>query len=334
MEKSKKTKLKKYLALFVISIVLALLIFFFIGGKDSFSIFGNSSSNKIFGKNSPVQVPTETCKDGIQNQGETGVDCGGPCPNACPPSCSDGILNQDEEKTDCGGTICSACPTCSDGIQNQGERHTDCGGPCQACPPDCTDGIKNQDETGVDCGGTICGPCPTCDDKIQNQGEGGVDCGGPCPLACPPTCTDRIQNQGETGVDCGGPCPVCPPAIVTALTADELLKVKNAILSSEFISDLPKNGIVALHFFNYQNGQRVELDTILIGKDQILTSGTPDLTILLHSKYIAEITSTNLCEIIPKANTNGDLAVETSMSESSLLFKYAGIIKHRDCFGF
>lgn len=49
-----------------------------------------------------------TCTDGIQNQGETGVDCGGPCP---------------------------ACPTCSDGIQNQGETGIDCGGPCPACPP-------------------------------------------------------------------------------------------------------------------------------------------------------------------------------------------------------
>jgi hypothetical protein len=29
--------------------------------------------------------PTPTCSDGIQNQGETGVDCGGPCP-ACPPT--------------------------------------------------------------------------------------------------------------------------------------------------------------------------------------------------------------------------------------------------------
>ena len=43
-----------------------------------------------------------TCSDGIQNQGETGVDCGGPCP---------------------------ACPTCGDGIQNQGETGIDCGGP-------------------------------------------------------------------------------------------------------------------------------------------------------------------------------------------------------------
>ncbi len=30
-------------------------------------------------------APAPSCSDGIQNQGETGVDCGGPCP-ACPPS--------------------------------------------------------------------------------------------------------------------------------------------------------------------------------------------------------------------------------------------------------
>ncbi|MEO5906280.1 MAG: GEVED domain-containing protein [Saprospiraceae bacterium] len=47
-----------------------------------------------------------TCSDGIQNQGETGIDCGGPCP---------------------------ACPTCNDGIQNQGETGIDCGGPCAPC---------------------------------------------------------------------------------------------------------------------------------------------------------------------------------------------------------
>lgn len=31
-----------------------------------------------------VACPVPTCSDGIQNQGETGIDCGGPCP-ACPP---------------------------------------------------------------------------------------------------------------------------------------------------------------------------------------------------------------------------------------------------------
>jgi len=77
-----------------------------------------------------------TCFDGVQNQGETGVDCGGPCP-ACQPQA-----------------------TCFDGVQNQGETGVDCGGPCPACnvAPTCFDGIQNQNETGVDCGG----PCAAC----------------------------------------------------------------------------------------------------------------------------------------------------------------------------
>jgi hypothetical protein len=79
--------------------------------------------------------PAATCYDGIQNQGETGIDCGGPC-QAC-PTCNDGIQNQGETGVDCGGPCqpCSSGATCSDGIQNQGETGIDCGGPCPACPP-------------------------------------------------------------------------------------------------------------------------------------------------------------------------------------------------------
>jgi CxxC motif-containing protein (DUF1111 family) len=78
-----------------------------------------------------VPVAAGTCSDAVQNQGETGVDCGGPC---------------------------GACATCSDGIKNQGETGVDCGGPCGACAATCSDGIQNQTETGVDCGG----PCAAC----------------------------------------------------------------------------------------------------------------------------------------------------------------------------
>ncbi|MCI5221238.1 MAG: hypothetical protein D3924_00790, partial [Candidatus Electrothrix sp. AR4] len=44
-----------------------------------------------------------SCSDGIQNGDETGVDCGGSCPNAC-SSCSDGVQNGDETDIDCGGS--------------------------------------------------------------------------------------------------------------------------------------------------------------------------------------------------------------------------------------
>lgn len=119
----------------------------------------------------------------------------------------------------------------------------------------------------------------------------------------------------------------------TSLTSEEVSKVREAILSSEFIGDLPNEGIISLQFFNIENGQKVWLNTFLIGKNQILTSGTPEIFITLHYKYIAELTPTNLCEIIPRANANGDLGVWSDLSDTKLALKYSGVIKYRDCFG-
>ncbi|MGV8162926.1 MAG: hypothetical protein ACP5N2_06365 [Candidatus Nanoarchaeia archaeon] len=58
-----------------------------------------------------------TCYDGVQNQGETGIDCGGPCA-AC-------MLKEEPPKP--------KEPSCNDGIKNQGETGIDCGGPCLVC---------------------------------------------------------------------------------------------------------------------------------------------------------------------------------------------------------
>ena len=71
-----------------------------------------------------------SCNDLIKNNGETGVDCGGPC-KSC-PSCRDLMQNEGEEGIDCGGP-CLPCPSCHDGIQNGNETGIDCGGPCQSC---------------------------------------------------------------------------------------------------------------------------------------------------------------------------------------------------------
>lgn len=156
----------------------------------------------------------ETCSDGIQNQTETGVDCGGSCV-ACitTGTCWDGIQNQGETGIDCGGPSCLPCsttPTCFDGIQNQGEAGIDCGGPCLACAATCFDGIQNQGETGIDCGGpcVACGTA-TCFDGIQNQGETGIDCGGPCTActsACSVTSVTDIDGNNYSVVSIGGQC--------------------------------------------------------------------------------------------------------------------------------
>ena len=81
----------------------------------------------------------ETCCDGIQNQDETGIDCGGIC--GSPPTCFDGIQQKDEIDLDCGNCCVPCSGTCSDGIKNQGEIGIDCGGPCPDCP-NCLDNIS------------------------------------------------------------------------------------------------------------------------------------------------------------------------------------------------
>jgi hypothetical protein len=72
--------------------------------------------------------------DGVQNDGETGVDCG--YPGAPPLSCPDGQGCNSPD--DCQSSVCF------DGL---------------CLSPNCFDAVKNGQETGVDCGGN-CDPCP------------------------------------------------------------------------------------------------------------------------------------------------------------------------------
>ncbi|TXF89450.1 hypothetical protein FUA23_10820 [Neolewinella aurantiaca] len=80
----------------------------------------------------------DNCNDGIQNNGETGIDCGGP--------------------------NCAPCETCNDGIQNNGETGVDCGGPnCTACPvSECGEGTTDVEicigSVCADAGTTVCVP--------------------------------------------------------------------------------------------------------------------------------------------------------------------------------
>lgn len=73
-----------------------------------------------------------TCTDGIKNQGEFEVDCGGPCPALC-PSCADGIRNQNETAVDCGGSCDPCYPRMSATVDHQywisGSRNAQLSGP-------------------------------------------------------------------------------------------------------------------------------------------------------------------------------------------------------------
>lgn len=174
-----------------------------------------------------------TCFDGVLNQDEERIDCGGPnCP-PCADSCDDFVQNQDEQSPvtafnpnvrgiDCGGENCPPCSTCDDGIQNSHWVYDPNLTPDDIGKPGIGKGLDGRlyrliKEKGIDCGfpcPEVCDPTPF--DGIQNGDEEGVDCGGTHPDSppCPPaSCSDGIQNGTETGIDCGdleGYCPDCP----------------------------------------------------------------------------------------------------------------------------
>ena len=121
---------------------------------------------------------------------------------------------------------------------------------------------------------------------------------------------------------------------IVPLSQEQINIVGQNVLSSEFVGDLPSKGAIALQFYDFQNGERIWQSGFLIGQDGFLSSGTPDLVLIMHAKYISSLDGTNLCEVIQAAQANGDMWVETEASNAKLFLKYAGMIKHRDCFGF
>jgi len=192
-----------------------------------------ASNNSLTVDISPIP---QTCDDGVQNGGESDIDCGEVCPDKCgggerceddndcfsdncgdndrciQATCDDDIKNDDESDVDCGGNDCDECE-----IGEKCDRNSDCesgncdasSGRCEAEENKCTDGRLEPDnsphyETDVDCGGD-CAPLYKCD--IGQQCDINGDCrSSVClnSLCQAPTCTDGARNGQETDIDCGG----------------------------------------------------------------------------------------------------------------------------------
>jgi len=156
-----------------------------------------------------------TCDDGSQNQGEEGVDCGGPCPVACPePTCDDGIQNQEEEGVDCGGPCAEPCHCGVDDYQGECNTTSQCKG-MYADAFDC----KNSEGGVCFCGNNnVCG-CVTSNPPTPPAPAPSAPV--PSPPTPPTTCgvqsyqneckfTSQCKDMYETAYDCknseGGVC--------------------------------------------------------------------------------------------------------------------------------
>ncbi len=134
------------------------------------------------------------CTNGIKNDEETDIDCGGSC-GLCELGKICGI-NSDCKTNFCNNNICSA-PKCDDTIKNADESDIDCGGACKKCQNNKVCNVNNDCESGF-CSFGFCKPQEMCSDGKLSPGESDIDCGGPCPSKCP-----EGKSCG-TSEDCAG----------------------------------------------------------------------------------------------------------------------------------
>jgi hypothetical protein len=155
-----------------------------------------------------VGAEPASCDDNVKDNGETDVDCGGPCP---PCALGQGCLDD----VDCS-TTAAGCDGALGGCR--------CDAFTDTCVADhCSDQRKDDGETDVDCGGGQCpgcGPnkgCATTSDCSTTASGCDASYGG---CACDPVagtcvynhCFDQQKDASETDVDCGGgDCPKCAP---------------------------------------------------------------------------------------------------------------------------
>ncbi|RME54233.1 hypothetical protein D6777_04460 [Candidatus Woesearchaeota archaeon] len=96
---------------------------------------------------SKVDKPSlPTCYDAVQNQGEEGIDCGGPCESCEQVTCTNQKWDGDETGLDCGGSKCPPCKGEKPKVveEEEEEEEDECGdGYCgdtedeDTCPEDC-----------------------------------------------------------------------------------------------------------------------------------------------------------------------------------------------------
>lgn len=170
-----------------------------------------------------------TCSDGIQNQGETGVDCGGPCSSACQPStcsgswnevakcvcekkygvCYDGYSrwNSQENMQGYHYYYASHNDGCSSGTPGDIKQETSgCIEPCKG-----RFDLNGNIQTGASCGTAPSLPQQTkCGNYICETGETCKNCEDDCGSCQPQTyCTDGLCNGGETCSSCPQDCGSC-----------------------------------------------------------------------------------------------------------------------------
>jgi hypothetical protein len=108
------------------------------------------------------------------------------------------------------------------------------------------------------------------------------------------------------------------------------------IENQKIIQELPKDALISLRLYNFDTGVRQWEKAYVITKGNVeeanaqnLDENKLDADIIISSKHVL---SAEFCTAIKQARANNDFGYELKASKASLLWKYRGLIKYKDCF--
>ena len=207
-----------------------------LSGGNGWGTIAKSNTSLAFVSVESAETTCSNCTNGVQDEGELGIDCGGPCSSLC------GEGGRCATASDCDGNLICDNQRCTrpsaaretlctnnkrDVLPGHVESDVDCGMDCGSMDVPSLCGLDRTCSTSDDCeGGTsvVCTEDRTC----AECGAGALACGGDCPNKCEDgqtcsatrdcgggngtavcflgecaSCHDGVKSGDETGIDCG-----------------------------------------------------------------------------------------------------------------------------------
>ena len=110
--------------------------------------------------------------------------------------------------------------------------------------------------------------------------------------------------------------------------------MESMLSKNELVKNLPSTGIILLKFYSIKEGSKIFEKLYVIKKGDVKEGEEKaDITLEVDSKYLKVLTDQNFCSTMQSAQENGDFNSYTSISKTSLLWKYRGMLKYRSCLG-
>jgi len=144
---------------------------------------------------------------------------------------------------------------------------------------------------------------------------------------------ETVDNQKENSVTETSDSSSNNQPKKVPLSEHERQIVRSALLSSQFVKDIPENNPISIRFYYFENGSRVWQDRFYMAEGKIIEKTSTGMEIIMSSEYIGDLEEKEICSVVKEAKSNGDLGLETEYSKSKLMWKYRSMMEHRDCFG-